>query len=439
MTAPLTEQEIAAAKTTAKPLVIYGGPLWDGQNNIFEDGAVYVSKGKIISAGTEETVFENIPKTVDIEVYDAQGGLILPGFVNLRHSLQRTFGLGLPAYEPNANSLKQMEQFWWKYDQCLDEEMVQLAVLYGMLTAIEQGTTTLFNLHSSPLQISKILNNIASGVTRAGLRIALGYEISARYGEDVFNRALAENQRFASESPGNALVQAMPGLQYDQRLSDKMLVLVKASIKKGSGLQIEMTVDGALKRLDSCGLITSGTTLTGIFPLDKESLDIIRKNDATYVFTAGSPVDLTQPSASSLNLGLGSAGQTDSLLQILQRELIPRPPGDSLIPNRGNLITSFITGNSRFAGQFFPGKPGVIADGSDADIVVLDYTPVAPITTDNFHQHLLFGLPSAVAKMVMVQGKFIFNDDSFLTIDKELIITESQKAFKRLSDKFAKL
>lgn len=439
MTAPPTEQEITVERVSTKPLVIYGGPLWDGQNDIFEDGAVYVSKGKIISAGTEETVFDNIPKTVDIEVYDARGGLILPGFVNLRHSLQRTFGLGLPAYDPNANSLRQREQFWWKYDQCLDEEMVQLAVLYGILTAIERGTTTLFNLHSSPLQISKILNNIASGVTRAGLRIALGYEISARYGEDIFNRALAENQRFASESPGNALVQAIPGLQFDRRLSDKMLALVKASIKKGSGLQIEMNVDGALKRLDSCGLITSRTTLTGAFPLDSESLEIIRKNDATYVFTAGSPVDLPRLSASSLNLGLGSAGQTDSLLQILQRELIPRSQGESIVPNRGKIITSFITGNRRFAGQFFPGKPGVIAAGSDADIVVLDYTPVAPVTIENFHQHLLFGLPSAIAKMVMVQGKFIFNEGSFLTIDKELVITESQKAFKRLSDKFTKL
>jgi len=157
-------------KTENKPLVIYGGPFYDGKGNIYEDGAVFVSKGKVVSAGTEESVFAKIPKTVDIEVYDTLGCIIVPGLINLHHHFYRSFAAGLPLYNPNNTTAIYHEQFWWKYEQCLDDEMVQLATLVSILNAIKAGVTTIFDLHSSPLALSKILENMASVISRAGIQ-----------------------------------------------------------------------------------------------------------------------------------------------------------------------------------------------------------------------------------------------------------------------------
>lgn len=440
MTPVNPEQAVTSKKTTPKPLVIYGGPLYDGKGNVYADGAVYVSESKIAAAGTEETVFTQIPKSVDIEVYDTRGSLITPGFINLWNHFYRAFGLGLPAYHPNDFSRKQQEHFWWKYDQCLDEDTIQLATLLGIMEAIKQGTTTLFDWHSTPLQISNTLSNIAAVVTRAGFRAVLSCEISGRHGDDIFNRALAENQQAKKELSDNPFVRTIPGIQCTGRPSDKALSLIKASIADGeTGLQIEIASDDDIKRLDSLQLLNAKTALAGpVIPGD-QSLEILQNTGATFIITAIFSGDYSFLSSPEINVGIGTAGQPGGIPRNLQNLLMTLTQKGIDSAEIFTRLEKLIRGNNRFAELFFPDQPGIIEPGSAADIVVFDYVPVSSITEENYHQHLFFGLPSMSAKMVMIGGKFIYNEDSFLTIDREIIIEESQKAFRRLREKFEKL
>jgi len=94
--------------------------------------------------------------------------------------------------------------------------------------------------------------------------------------------------------------------------------------------------------------------------------------------------------------------------------------------------------NSDFAGRYFTGKPGILEKGANADIVVFDYIPVTPFQTDNYLQHLLFGIQDVPAQMVMTKGRFIYNNHTFLTLDEQIIINESQKASRRLWEIFTK-
>jgi len=439
MTTLFPEEPVSPEKAEAKPIAIYGGPLYDGNGNIYEDGAVFVSKGKVVSAGTEDSVFAKIPKTVDIEVYDTLGCIIFPGLINLQHHFYRSFALGLPFYNPINKTAAQLEHFWWKYNQCLDDEMVQLATFVSVLNSIKTGVTTLFDMQSSPLAISKILKNIASAVSRSGIQATLSYEISERNGEDVFIRSLEENRDFIKNVTQDSAIHGMLGIQGARGLSDKAMTLIGEAADDTAGYHIELGAKTILNRLASFGLINSKSLVSSGFPLDKDDLKTLQESGATFVQTPGSQNDHTALLQSGINQGIGTSGNGSGVLQALNFEFNRRYGPEIDFTKLSDYIKTLLQRNTEFAGRYFSGKPGIIKKGSNADIVVFNYIPVTPITNENYLQHLLFGMQDMSAKMVMTGGRFIYNNYTFLSLDEEIVIEESQKAAKRLHKKFEKL
>jgi len=435
----IPEPPVLPEKTEAKPIVIYGGALYDGKGTIYEDGAVFISKGEVVTAGTEESVFAQISKTVDIEVYDTLGCVIFPGLINLHHHFSRSFALGLPFYNPNNENSSQLENFWWKYDQYLDDDMVQLATLVSILNSIKTGVTTVFDLHSSPLAISNIMENIASVVTRSGIQAVLAYEISERNGDDIFIRSLEENRNFIRSSSLDSRVRGMFGIHSTGQLSDRTLTLIAEAAGDTSGFHIETRDENNLKRLASFGLLNSKSLVSGVFPLDNGDLTTLRESGATFVQVPGIQNNDTAQLFSGIKLGIGTSGTGGGILQALNIEFNRYCNPETDFSKLTEYIAPLLRGNAEFAGRYFNGKSGIIETGSIADIVVFDYIPATPITSENYLQHLLWGMQYTPVKMVMTGGQFIYNNYTFLTLDEEIILDESQKAATRLHEKFGKL
>lgn len=435
----IPEAPITPEKTGTKPIVVYGGPLYDGKETIYEDGAVYISNGTVVVAGTEESVFAQIPKTVDIEVYDTLGCVIVPGLIDLHHHFSRSFALGLPFYNPNNASAAQLKHFWWKYDQCLDDDTVQLATLVSLLNSIKSGITTVFDLHSSPLAISSILENIASVVTRSGIQAVLAFEISERNGDDILIRSLEENRNFIKSTSLDPQVRGMYGLRADGQFTDRTLTLVAEAGGGSSGFHIELGAENNLKQLSSFGLLHSKTLVSSKFLLNKDDLNTLQENSVTLVQTPVIQNDVTTKIPSGINLGIGTSGTGMGIFQALNNEFRRYDNPDTDLAKLNTYIASMLQGNSEFTRQYFDGMPGIINTGSSADIVVFDYIPATPISSENYIQHLLWGMQNTTAKMVMTRGQFIYNDYTFLTLDEEIILDESQKAARWLSEKFLKL
>jgi len=438
-----------------KPTAIYGGPLFDGKGSVFEDGAVFVSNGKIVAVGSEESVFNEIPKTVDPEVYDTMGRVIFPGMINLHHHFYRTFAMGLQSFLPSTDVRKHFDQFWWKFDKCLDDEIVQLSALVGVLNSIRAGVTTIFDLHSSPVFVGGILENIASVIKRAEIEAVLSYEISERNGEDIFVRSIEENLNFIENHKQDACPRGMIGIQANSSLSEKALALLSGKMNADAGFHIHLGSEhdirycknlnykGPVDRLRAYDLINSKSLLVGGARLDQDEIDQIIKNEAVIVQTPNSnihyPTDtIPLPASANLKTGIGTSGYSSNILESFRFEYNHyRQSGVENVPLLSFLKTQLQT-NSDFAGRYFMGKPGVLEKGANADIVVFDYIPITPFQTDNYLQHLLFGMQNIPAQMVMTKGRFIYNNHTFLTLDEEIIIRESQKASRRLWKTFIK-
>ena len=439
----------------SKPIAIYGGPLFDGKGSVFEDGAVFVSNGKIVAVGSEESVFNIIPKTVDLEVYDTMGRVIFPGMINLHHHFYRTLAMGLQSFLPSTDVRKHFDQFWWKFDKCLDDEIVQLSALVGVLNSIRAGVTTIFDLHSSPVFVGGILENIASVIKRAEIEAVLSYEISERNGEDIFVRSIEENLNFIENHKQDACLHGMIGIQANSSLSEKALALLSGKMNADAGFHIHLGSEhdirycknlnykGPVDRLRAYDLINSKSLLVGGARLDQDEIDQIIKNEAVIVQTPNSnihyPTDtIPLPASANLKTGIGTSGYSSNILESFRFEYNHyRQSGVENVPLLSFLEAQLQT-NSDFAGRYFMGKPGVLEKGANADIVVFDYIPITPFQTDNYLQHLLFGMQNIPAQMVMTKGRFIYNNHTFLTLDEEIIIRESQKASRRLWKTFIK-
>ena len=439
----------------SKPVAIYGGPLFDGKGSVFEDGAAFVSKGKIVAVGSEESVFNKIPEAVDLEVYDTMGRVIFPGMINLHHHFYRTLAMGLQSFLPNTDVRKYFEQFWLKFAKCLDDEIVQLSALVGVLNSIRAGVTTIFDLHSSPVFVSGTLEKIASVIKRAEIEAVLSYEISERNGEDIFIRSVDENLDFIENHKQDACQHGMIGIRANSSLSEKSLALLSGKIDDNAGIHIHLGSEhdihyckglnykGPVDRLRSFDIINSKSLLVGGARLGNDETDQIIKNEAVIVQTPNSnihyPADsILLPASKKLKIGIGTSGYSSNILESLRFEYNHyRQSGVENVPLLSFLETQLQT-NSDFAGRYFTGKPGILEKGANADIVVFDYIPVTPFQTDNYLQHLLFGIQDVPAQMVMTKGRFIYNNHTFLTLDEQIIINESQKASCRLWEIFTK-
>ena len=71
-----------------------------------------------------------------------------------------------------------------------------------------------------------------------------------------------------------------------------------------------------------------------------------------------------------------------------------------------------------------------------ADLVVLDYAPVTPITLDNLMGHLIFGAKCGRAWMTLVDGNILYSQGEFPYLDEPEIRSEARKAAEFLRRRF---
>jgi len=448
-------QDQSWSKSGSKSVIIYGGPLIDGRGNVFDDGAIYISGGKVAAVGDEETVFNQIPKENNPEAYDTSGRLIAPGLINLHQHSCYSLTVGLPEFYHCDQDWQTKKSCWPDFSQCLDAESIQLSLLLSIMKSIRAGVTTTFELHSSPPNTGNVLKNMASAVEQSGVRFVLSYEASATNGTAKFIQSVEKNHAFIQQYHNNKRIRGMFGLQVNRSLSEKSLGLIAEKIGGKTGIHIhlgntlkiehwkKLGYPGPISRLNEFDLINEKALLVSRVPPSSTELELITQKGATLVNvpTTLAPDQSKPPSLpapANLRQGIGTAGYHQDILHALRQVyLIYRQQGfdhDTITKH----IAKLLLANRTFAGLYFAGKPGILERGANADIVVFDYIPVTPINKNNYLDHLLFGMSATSVNMVMVNGKFIYTDRSFLTLDEELILAECKKVSRRLWEAFGK-
>src|SRR6266849_4567853 len=152
-------------------------------NQLIERGAILVQGERIAAIGLDSELRQQHP---DAQYIDANGGLIMPGFLCTHTHFYGAFARGMPVPgEAPRNFLEILERLWWRLDKLLTLEDIRASAEMFMADAIRYGTTCVIDHHASPNAVDGSLDVIVDAVEQAGMRACLAYEVSDRDGPAV--------------------------------------------------------------------------------------------------------------------------------------------------------------------------------------------------------------------------------------------------------------
>ena len=76
----------------------------------------------------------------------------------------------------------------------------------------------------------------------------------------------------------------------------------------------------------------------------------------------------------------------------------------------------------------------VLAEGKKADIIMIDMNKPCMQPENNIVRNIIYSADNDCVKMTMINGKILYEDGNYTTIDLDEVIRETNKLMKGLSD-----
>ncbi|MBK6429956.1 putative aminohydrolase SsnA [Candidatus Amarolinea dominans] len=423
-------------------------------NRIIERGAVLVEGDEIRAVGQAAEMGAAFPLAQRL---DAAGQLIMPGQICAHTHFYGAFarGLYIPG-DPPKDFPEILRRLWWTLDKALDADGVSLSALVCLVDAIRHGTTTLIDHHASPNVIAGSLDLIADAVIQSGLRACLCYEVTDRDGPAKAQAGIEENVRFLRRmreqrpETGDRRLAATFGLHASLTLSDETLAAcVDAAAGLNTGFHIHAAEGMAdqndslskygqrtIDRLASRGILGPQTIVAHAIAIDAWEMGLLRE---TGVWVSHQPrsnmnnavgvADVPAMLRGGVKVVLGNDGFSNNMFTEMKTAYLLHKAwcSDPRVATGNEIAQMAWTNNAALARQFFPKPIGELTPGAYADIILLDYAPITPLTPANLPWHVLFGADGSHVTTTMVAGQLLMVQRKLLFLDEQAIAARSRE------------
>ena len=380
----------------------------------------------------------DLPAAPDDEVVALSGKVIFPGLVSAHHRLHAVLGRGMP--RPKLDGYQELlEKFRWRYEEALDLDAVQVASTVGGLEALQCGTTTLFDWHSSPRVVQGSLVRLARGLHEVGVRGVLSYAVTDRRGAALRDQGLAETVDFVRKARGRFRGQVgsgplctvgkegLQGLSEAVKTTSAGLHLPLAEDPLDERLSVERFGSSPVARLLELGLLSPQCLLAHVGHLSWPELAQVISTGSWLAHTPRSNMESEVGYAPALRFGaralLGTDGvSADMFAEVQAAWLRSRDAGQPIDALR------YLTNGHRLASQAFGLQVGLMREGSVADLLILDYLPPTPLTAQNLAWHVIFGLGSRHVDSVMVDGVWRVWARRALSVNPSVVAEQAREA-----------
>ncbi len=417
-------------------------------NSLIRDGYVTVDKGKIVEVGFMNDFEGKLDK-------DLKGMLLMPAWINAHTHMYSTLARGMKVDFHPLTFTQILKQLWWKLDKILGPEEIQISAMVAAAEFIHNGVAMIFDHHSSPNHVTGTLESIKSAVVdTAGMRGVFCFETSDRDGVQL--EAIDENLDFYNEYKGNHFTSGMMGLHASFTLSDETLEAVSKvcggqipiHVHVAEGLEDEMDSINThglkiIERFDKYGFLNRNSIYAHCIHASDDEVKKISESGGFVAVNIQSNMNNSVgiPSFSKFvknrakvvlgNDGFGFSPAFDMrILSLSQKYLNGTPLAFSNSDLKGVIDNTY-----ELASKHLNEKFGKIEENYPADIMVIDYDHPTPITSDNFYDHLFFGITEAKVNSLYVNGKAVMIDGKIETFDESEIKRESRKIAKKLWEK----
>jgi putative selenium metabolism protein SsnA len=412
-----------------------------------------------VADGLIDGVGPGIVAKVGDEIVACDGAVLMPGLVNGHTHLYSALAAGMPAPPRQPRNFHEILQLiWWRLDRAHTLESVAMSGQIGALVALRCGTTTLIDHHASPNAIDGSLSALEAGISEAGCRGVLCYEVTDRNRPYEGREGLRENERYAKSCTLRADGQfaVLVGAHASFTMEEESLAgCVELAKQLGTGVHVHAAEDpideritrerygrGLMERFERVGLLdVQGTILAHCTHFSDD--DIAEINER------GNALSIAHNPSSNMNNGVGYTPVvtyttppqlgTDGIGADMWREArvaeykshdagLALPFGKSL---------EMLGQSARFASKALGVKLGVLEVGGAADLVLTNYRPATPLTSENVAGHFLFAMGPEFVRDVMIGGWWAMRKGHVVTCDEAAIRARAVEVARNLFERMA--
>ena len=409
-----------------------------------------------IDGGKITYIGKTAPADQPSTIVDGTGMVAMPGLVNCHTHLATT---ALRCYLDDVTGSEALEQQLMK-EARMDHRCAKASALMGIAECLRFGVTSVSDLYYYP-------DATAEAAAEAGIKanIALSAYRFIDQSEDFdfetdeqCQELVRVKEKWHGHDQGRIRIDA--GL-YAEYISNHQLWegLADYAAEENLGVQLHLSVtqnevDSCLDRtglepaeLLSCHRLFNVPALAaGCNALSDNERAILAKKKASLVTTpmcdakAGlKPLDIRANVKAGLNVALGTGGAVEcgnlDLFEVIRYAALQArsDAADAAAMPAGAVLMMATVCGARAQGR--AEACGMIKEGMDADLCLLDFSAPHLIPCHNVLNGLVWSAKGGDVAMTMVRGKILYQNGTFPTIDlKEVVEELTSYALPRLFD-----
>lgn len=398
-----------------------------------------------ITDGKIEFISKKVPEEMPKTIIEGTGMVAMPGLINCHTHLATSV---LRCFTDDLTNKEALEALLQK-EAKMDSRSAKAAALLSIAECLRFGVTSVSDLYYYP-------NATAQAVAESGIKANLALS-SYRYIDQneefdfETDEQCRELQKVVDKWHGydNGRIKIDAGI-FAEYTSNYPLweSLAGYASEKGLGMQLHLSetrneVDSCLDRtgmtpgeLLACHrLFAVPATASGCAFLEPEEAKMLGKKKVSAVALPLSAAKNGQPCAPITDLvkaGMNVALGTDGAIQAGNLDMfeVMRGAAMSVRASKGDpsaLPSSAALMMATFCGAQAQGRAqecGMLKEGMDADLVLVDFTAPHLMPCHNVLTGLVYAAKGGDVAMTMVRGKILYQNGRFPTIDLNAVVEE---------------
>ena len=398
-----------------------------------------------VTDGKIEFISKKVPQELPQTIIDGTGMVAMPGLINCHTHLATSV---LRCYTDDLSNRQALEELL-KKESKMDSRGAKAAALLSIAECLRFGVTSVSDLYYYP-------DATAKAVAESGIKANLAHT-SYRFIDDnedfdfETDEQCRELQRIVDKWHGfdHGRIKIDAGI-YSEYTSNHLLweALAGYASEQGLGMQLHLAETG--NEVDSCldrtgmnpgellnchRLFAVPATAAGCSFLTEEEARILGKKKVSAVALPLSDAKNGQPCApimtlvkSGMNVALGTDGAIQAgnldMFEVMRGAAmsVRASTGDaSALPSSAALMMATVCGAQA---QGRSAECGMLKEGLDADMVLLDFSAPHLMPCHNVMTGLVYAAKGGDVAMTMVRGKILYQNGKFPTIDLGAVVEE---------------
>ena len=398
-----------------------------------------IQDGKILSIS--KTAPEQMPNTI----LDGTGMVAIPGLINCHTHLAQT---ALRSYLDDLSRAEALEKQLQK-EAKMDSRAAKAAVKLAMAECLRFGVSSVSDLYYYPEATAQAADEVGmkANIALSAYRFIDENEEFDFETDEQCQELVRVCDKWHGHDDGRIRIDAGIWAEYT---SNHLLweSLAGYANEKGIGMQLHLaqTQEESESCLDRTGLsqaellschrlFSVPTTATGCACMSESDRKILGKYKVSAVATpitaakAGNPgTPVLESVKAGMNVALGTGGVIDSgnldLFEVIRATALSVRAAEGkaeALPAPAALMMATVCG-ARAQGR--ADSCGMLKEGMDADIALLDFSAPHLIPCHNVLSSLCFNAKGGDVAMTMVRGKVLYQNGQFPTIDLKEVVEE---------------